>query len=89
MSPMPSRIRRLGRIARRPPEPHPELVTLTPEDRRYLTSFYDDSVPLPDGASEQLVEDNPRLRELRAAYAELDTTDRVALVSHRLLLTAP
>jgi hypothetical protein len=53
------------------PEPHPDLVRLTPEDRRYLTSLYDDSVPLPDAAA-QLTPDNPRLVELRERYAALD-----------------
>ena len=53
-------------------EPHPDVVRLTPEDRRYLTSFYDDSVPLPDGAQEMLRSSNPRLRELRDEYAQLD-----------------
>ena len=50
----------------------PELVTITDEDRRYLERLYDDSVPLPAGAEEELSEDNPRLRELREAYAALD-----------------
>lgn len=51
------------------PEPHPDLVRLSPEDRRYLTSLYDDSVPLPPGAERELTQDNPRLRGLRDAYA--------------------
>jgi SAM-dependent methyltransferase len=45
---------------------------LTPEDRRYLTEYYDASVPLPPGAAQELSERNPRLRELRDAYAALD-----------------
>jgi SAM-dependent methyltransferase len=64
-----SRLARLRRGSRRA-EPHPDLVRLTPEDRRYLTSLYDDSVPLPPGA-EALTRDNPRLVELREAYAAL------------------
>ena len=62
------RLRRRGRE----PEPPRELVVLSEEDRRYLTSLYDDSVPLPAGAERELSEDNPRLRELRKAYARLD-----------------
>lgn len=49
-----------------------ELIELTPEDRRYLNSLYDDSVPLPEGAAATLSDANPRLRELRQAYAALD-----------------
>jgi SAM-dependent methyltransferase len=52
--------------------PDPDLITLTKEDRRYLTSLYDASVPLPDGAADDLSADSPRLRELRDAYAALD-----------------
>jgi SAM-dependent methyltransferase len=48
------------------------LVELTDEDRRYLTTLYDDTTPLPEGAEAQLRSDNPRLLELRAAYAALD-----------------
>lgn len=65
-------VRRLRQAVRSGPQPHPDLVTLTPEDRRYLTSLFDDTVPLPAGAEEELREDNPRLAELRAAYAALD-----------------
>ncbi|MGZ4201447.1 MAG: putative sugar O-methyltransferase [Thermoleophilaceae bacterium] len=66
-------VRQLRRIVRaRRAEPHPELVRLTPEDHRYLTSFYDDSVPLPPGADAELSENNPRLQEMRKAYAALD-----------------
>lgn len=66
------RARRLrSRLRVRSIEPHPDLVTLTPEDRRYLTSLYDDSVPLPPEA-EALRSDSPRLRELRRRYAALD-----------------
>lgn len=48
--------------------PADELVELTDEDRRYLTSFYDDRVPLPEAARE-LTDDHPRLVELRERYA--------------------
>lgn len=54
------------------PEPHPDLLRVTPEDRRYLTSFYDDAVPLPEGAEETLVASNPRLTDLRNVYGRLD-----------------
>ena len=75
MSPL-ARARRLLAPLRRPaaapePEPHPDLVRLTPEDRRYLTTLYDDRVPLPPDA-QQLRQDNPALEELRARYARLD-----------------
>jgi SAM-dependent methyltransferase len=64
---------RLGRIIRRGGiEPDPDLIRLTPEDRRYLTSFYDDSVPLPPGAEQDLARENPRLRDLQQRYAALD-----------------
>jgi SAM-dependent methyltransferase len=64
------RLRRLLASVRR--SPHPELVRLTAEDWRYLTSLYDDSVPLPDGAEQELSEQNPRLGTLRTSYARLD-----------------
>jgi SAM-dependent methyltransferase len=54
------------------PEPHPDLLRLTPEDRRYLTTLHDDSVPLPPGAERELSRDSPRLADLRARYAALD-----------------
>jgi SAM-dependent methyltransferase len=63
---------RRGLRRARGPEPHPDLVRLTPEDRRYLTSLYDDSVPLPPGADRELSQESPRLRELRERYARLD-----------------
>lgn len=56
----------------KPAEPLPELVTLTDEDRRYLTTLHDETTPLPEGADAYLRGDNPRLAELRAAYAALD-----------------
>jgi SAM-dependent methyltransferase len=46
-------------------------LELSPEDRRYLTEYYDASVPLPPGAEEELSERNPRLRDLRATYDAL------------------
>jgi putative sugar O-methyltransferase len=70
----------LRRFAGRPDgaaQPLPELVELTDEDRRYLTSLYDDSVPLPAGAEERLRPDHPRLAELRAAYDAVDLPVRV------------
>jgi SAM-dependent methyltransferase len=70
VTPVQERLRRLVRA--RSVEPHPDLVRLTPEDHRYLTSFHDDSVPLPLGAGAELTQRNPRLRELRDAYARLD-----------------
>jgi hypothetical protein len=66
------RLRNLARRGRGRVEPHPDVVRLTPEDHRYLTSLYDDSVALPDGAERELRANNPRLRELRAAYEALD-----------------
>lgn len=55
----------------RAPEPHPDLVRLTEEDRRYLTTLYDDTTPLPPDAEAELRTDNPRLLELRERYASL------------------
>lgn len=45
---------------------------LTDEERRYLTSQYDDRIPLPAGGLDYLRPDNPRLLELRRAYDALD-----------------
>jgi SAM-dependent methyltransferase len=67
----------VGGPGEQPREPVPELVELTDEDRRYLTSLYDDSVPLPPGADEYLRADNPRLAELRTAYEAVDLPVRV------------
>lgn len=53
-------------------EPHPDLVRLTEEDRRYLTSLYDDSTPLPADAESALSSDNPSLGDLRERYGALD-----------------
>jgi len=61
-----------------PGEPVRELIELTDEDRRYLTNLHDDSVPLPPGAEAELNGENPRLRELRAAYGKVDLPVRVA-----------
>ena len=68
-------MRSARRRARRgePPDPPTELVPLTDADRRYLTSLYDDSVPLPPGAAGVLTRENPRLVELRERYAALDS----------------
>lgn len=68
-----ARRRRRGRV-----DPHPDIVRLTPEDHRYLSSLYDDSVPLPDGAERELRQGNPQLRELRATYDTLDLPVTVA-----------
>ncbi len=54
------------------PFPFPELVTLTDEDRRYLTTLHDETAPLPADADIQLHGDNPRLVELRDAYERLN-----------------
>jgi SAM-dependent methyltransferase len=64
---------RLRRLVSRPQPPGPplELITLTPEDREYLTKLYQDTVPLPASAME-LVPDHPELVELRQAYQALD-----------------
>lgn len=64
--------RRLLRRRPRGPQPHPDLVRLTEEDWRYITTLHDDSVPLPPGADEELAPDHARLRELREGYAALD-----------------
>lgn len=50
----------------------PSLIELTAEDRRYLESAYDDTVALPDEATEVLRATNTRLQQLRATYAALD-----------------
>jgi SAM-dependent methyltransferase len=64
-------LRRLvGRDAER--ELPRELIVATPEDRRYLSRLHDDSVPLPEGAEQELRPDNPRLRELKEAYSGLE-----------------
>jgi SAM-dependent methyltransferase len=67
----PSGLRRIaGRLrGRRGRDP----LALTPEDRRYLTEYYDATVPLPPGAAEELSDSNPRLRGLRETYAALDS----------------
>src|SRR5689334_14307738 len=67
---VPRRLRRAARRLRGGGERDP--LELTPEDRRYLTEYYDSSVPLPPGADEDLSDSNPRLRELRESYAALD-----------------
>lgn len=61
-----------SRLRSKSEQPHPDLIKLTPEDRRYLTSLYDDRTPLPAGAEEELSPENPRLRALQEAYADLD-----------------
>src|SRR5205085_10046501 len=64
--------RRLPFRRARAPQPHPDLIQLSPEDWHYITSLHDDSVPLPPGAEQELSAGNPRLRELRDSYAALD-----------------
>lgn len=66
---MRERLRRLVRGGRELPG---DLITASAEDRRYLENLHDDSVPLPEGAEQELRPDNPRLLELREAYAALD-----------------
>lgn len=46
-----------------------ELISITEKDRRYLTTLYDETTPLPADAERVLSSTNPRLQELRAAYA--------------------
>jgi SAM-dependent methyltransferase len=64
------RIRR--RLAGKQFGPDATLVKLTDEDRRYLTTLHDDSIPLPPGAEQALSSENSRLQELRDEYAALD-----------------
>ncbi len=45
---------------------------LAADDARYLSSGYDDSVPLPASAEGVLREDNPRLQDLSRRYSALD-----------------
>lgn len=59
------------RLRRKPVPTIP--LRLTPEDREYLSRRYDARVPLPPGAEDYLRLDNPRLVELREAYAALDS----------------
>lgn len=67
-----ARVRRvLGRGEDEDAEPTVAFA-VTSEERRYLVNHYDDRTPLPDGAAEQLREDNPRLLELRRSYESLD-----------------
>jgi hypothetical protein len=63
-------LERLKKVMRPPRER--ELVKLTDEDRRYLTTLHDDSVPLPPGAEQELLAESPRLRALRDEYASQD-----------------
>lgn len=62
----------------RPRRPEPPGAELTEEERRWMTTRHDDSVALPAGAESELQPDNPRLRELREAYAALDLPVRDA-----------
>lgn len=68
-----ARVRRLRRrLVPRRPGPPAELVRITPEDRKYLTSLYQDTVPLPPRAEAELIPGNPRLVELQRTYEALD-----------------
>lgn len=58
------------RAGRAPDTSH--LPGLSDEERSYLTSLYDDSVPLPVEAEQDLVPTNPLLLDLREAYRSLD-----------------
>lgn len=49
-----------------------ELVAVTDQDRQWLSKAYNDAVPLPRGAADDLRSDHPRLLELRDRYASLD-----------------
>ncbi|MGI8557955.1 MAG: hypothetical protein ACR2ND_06570 [Solirubrobacteraceae bacterium] len=53
-------------------KPYPDVVRLTPADRKFLKTLHDDRTPLPEGAQGYLSRSNPRLRELRAAYDDVD-----------------
>jgi hypothetical protein len=64
------RLRELVRPAPRGEYDH--VLEPTEEDRRYFYSHFDESVPLPPGAEQDLSGDHPRLRELREAYESLD-----------------
>lgn len=68
------RVGRRIRPVRRPApsdERHPDLAGPTEPDRHYLTSLYDDRVPLPAGADVDLSSDHPRLEALRRTYRDL------------------
>jgi SAM-dependent methyltransferase len=70
-------MRRLLGAGPQQPEPLRELIELTDEDRRYLTTLYDDRIALPPGAEDDLRSDHPRLEELRVAYGQVDLPVRV------------
>lgn len=72
-----NRLRRLMRGEPTRPQPPRELVEISEEDRRYLTTLHDESVPLPVGAEERLRGDHPRLLELREAYEAVTLPVRV------------
>jgi hypothetical protein len=64
-------VRQVGRMIAARRLAHPEL-RVTEEDRRWITTLHDTSVPLPQQAEAELTGDNPRLRDLRERYAALD-----------------
>jgi SAM-dependent methyltransferase len=80
MTPLATGLKRLRHLAdrRAQPEPHPDLVRLTDEDRRYLTTLYDDTTPLPPDAADSLRPDHPDLLDLRERYGALDLPVTVA-----------
>jgi SAM-dependent methyltransferase len=64
--------RRLREVVRSSDRPaHPQHL-ITAADEAYLTTPFDATVPLPADADQLRSPDNPRLRELRAAYGALD-----------------
>lgn len=65
-------LRRLRGLRARLGPVDPGLARLSEEERQYLSSLHDDSVPLPPGAERELSPSNGRLRALRADYARLD-----------------
>lgn len=55
----------------RPDPEFGEILALSDGERHYLEHGHDDRTPLPPGAEAELSAANPRLRELRARYAQL------------------
>lgn len=68
-----ARLRRFVRTA-----PELELLRLTDEDLRYLTTLHDESVPLPAGAEVTLSQANPQLVDLRDRYERTDVPARLS-----------
>lgn len=61
-----ARVRRRGPDG---PRPDARIVEIDEEERRYLTTTYDETSPIPAGAAEYLTGENPRLAELRERFA--------------------